>query len=287
MNHNRPKGFALTPARWAGLGALLAAILVFFLDTRLMVIPLVGFIVICIAAPFFPRFSFYLPIISRGHSGKKAVALTFDDGPDPLTTPKLLHLLSSYQVKATFFVAGKKAAAHPELMEDILAKGHTIGNHIYTHDHLILLRSNHRLFEEIKATQDVLLNFGVVSFAFRPPAGITNPRLGKVLRQLDLYLVNFSCRALDGGNRWIKDLSRKILKRIRPDDIILLHDARPKKEDLLGDWLKEVEQVLAGLEAKNLKVLPLSEIIGRPVMSAQPENPLDTVKHPGIDGQVH
>ena len=112
---------------------------------------------------------------------------------------------------------------------------------------------------------------GVVSSAFRPPAGITNPRLGKVLRQLDLCLVNFSCRALDGGNRWIKDLSGKILKKIRPDDIILLHDTRPKMEDLLDGWLKEIEQVLAGLEAKNLKVLPLAEIIGRPVMSAQPE----------------
>ena len=83
--------------------------------------------------------------------------------------------------------------------------------------------------------------------------------------------------------------SGKILKKIRPDDIILLHDARPKKEDLLGDWLKEVEQVLTGLEAKKLKVLPLSEIIARPVMSAQTREKfgLDSVKQPGIDGQVH
>lgn len=275
MKNNSLKNFLFTPARGIGLGALLITILVFFLDPRLAVIPLAGFILFCLAAPFFPRFSFYLPIISHGQSGKQAVALTFDDGPDPVTTPRLLALLSKHRVKAAFFVTGEKAAAYPELIEDLLSQGHAVGNHTYTHDHLILLRSSKRLLKEITATQEMLRHFGIVSFAFRPPAGMTNPRLGKVLEQLDLYLVNFSCRAFDGGNRWITGLARKILKKIHPDDIVLLHDVRPKKEELLDDWFKEIEQILSGLEAKGLKVLPLSEIIGRTVMTAKVENLLE------------
>jgi hypothetical protein len=81
-----------------------------------------------------------------------------------------------------------------------------------------------------------------------------------------LYIVNFSCRAFDGGNRRIRDLSKKILKKIRPDDIILLHDTTPKKEDLLHAWLNEVDKLLSGIGAQGFSVLPLSEMIGRPVM---------------------
>lgn len=272
MKNTTPRHSPLTPAEWFGAGALLISVPMFFLDTRLAVIPLAGFILLCLGAPFFPRFGFYLPVISRGRSGKQAVALTFDDGPDPATTPKLLALLSRYGVKAAFFVIGGKAAAHPGLIRDILSRGHTVGNHTYTHDPLILLRSSKRLLGEIRATQDALCAFGIVSFLFRPPSGMTNPRLGKVLRQLDLYLVNFSCRAFDGDNRRISGLSRKILNKIRPDDIVLLHDVRPPKKELLDDWLKEVEQILAGLDAKGLKVLPLSEIIAKSVMTVREKN---------------
>jgi hypothetical protein len=81
-----------------------------------------------------------------------------------------------------------------------------------------------------------------------------------------MYLVNFSCRPLDGGNRRIGNIADSILKRIRPDDIILLHDSRPPDEGLIPDWLKEVDRLLSGLKTKGLAVLPLSEIIGRPVM---------------------
>jgi len=81
-----------------------------------------------------------------------------------------------------------------------------------------------------------------------------------------MYIVNFSCRAFDGGNRGIENLSRNILKRIRPDDIVLLHDIKQKNDRLALQWLNEIELILMGLKDKGLSVLPLSEIIGRPVM---------------------
>jgi len=257
---------SLSIAERLGLVSLLTAALLAFLDVRLSTIPLGGFLLLCIVFPFFPRSNFYLPVVSHGVSGKKAVALTFDDGPDPLSTPELLRLLLNHGVKATFFVTGKRASKHPELVREILGQGHTLGNHTYSHDCLLALRSTKRLFKEIESTQDVLGGFGIRCLAVRPPVGVSSPRLRKVLEKTNAMNISFCCRALDGGNRWIANLSEKILKRVRPDDIVLLHDAQPKEVRLLPFWLKEVESILSGLEAKGLAVLPLSEIIGRPVM---------------------
>ncbi len=266
MNEIDSGNIPLSMAERVGLVSLVIAILLLFFDVCLAVTPLAGFLLLCIVAPFFPRFGFFLPIISRGTSGKKAVALTFDDGPDPLSTPQLLQLLLKHRVKATFFVAGKKAAEHPELIKEILLLGHSIGNHSYTHNNLVMFRSCKSIVKEIESAQNVLNDFGVMPLAFRPPVGITGPRLRPALLKSGMYIVNFSCRAFDGGNRWIKGLSKNILKRIRSDDIILLHDVRPHKPSLFDYWLNEIELIIAGIKDKGLVVLPLAEIIGRPVM---------------------
>jgi peptidoglycan/xylan/chitin deacetylase (PgdA/CDA1 family) len=249
-----------------GLAALLLATLLIAVDGRLAVIPLAGFLLLCLAAPFFPGFGFYLPVISKGASGKKAVAITFDDGPEPLTTPLLLKLLLRRQIKATFFVTGQRAAAYPELVKEIVRQGHLVGNHSYQHSYRMLFRTSPSIVADIQATQKVLNEFGIRPLAFRPPAGITSPRLGSALLKTGMYLVNFSCRPLDGGNRRISNIAKRILKRIRPDDIVLLHDNRPPDEGLIPIWLNEIELLLAGIDTKGLTVLPLSELIGKPVM---------------------
>ncbi len=253
-------------AEWTGLVSFLAAILLSLVDLRFSVVPLAGFVLLCLVAPFLPFLGYYLPVISRGKSGEYAVALTFDDGPDPLSTPELLRLLAKHRVQATFFVTGENASKHPDLVKEIVRQGHSIGNHTYTHDSLMLLKGGRHLLSEIEKTQNVLRESGVTPFAFRPPAGVTGPGLHPVLLRLNLYAVNFSCRANDCGNRRIRNLSKKILKRVHPDDIILLHDTRPKNKHLLSCWLKEMDQLLMGIEKKGLKVLPLSTLIGRPVM---------------------
>jgi peptidoglycan/xylan/chitin deacetylase (PgdA/CDA1 family) len=265
-------GSGLSLGERIGMGALAGAALLALFDPRLSIIILAGFILLCGIASFFPRFGFFLPIISRGTPAKKAVALTFDDGPDPLSTPPLLRLLAARGVKATFFVIGKHAAAHPELIKAILRQGHAIANHSYTHDNLVMFRSAKSIAAEIASTQQVLQNLGIRPLAFRPPVGITGPRLQPALSKTGLYIVNFSCRAIDGGNRWIKNLSKKILKRIRPGDIVALHDANPPNPSLLPAWLNEIELLLDGIQTRGLTVLPLAELIDRPVMLAASGN---------------
>ncbi len=248
------------------LVSFLAAVLLAFVDVSLSLIPLSAFIALCVIAPFLPRFSFFLPIISKGNSGKPAVAITFDDGPDPVSTPALLELLSKHKISATFFVTGKEASEHPGLIKEILAQGHTVGNHSYSHDNLIMFKNSKALIKEIESAQDILGKFGITPLAFRPPVGITNPRLGKVLDKSGMFNVNFSCRAIDGGNRWIKNLSKRILRRIHPDAIIALHDVRPRDDTLFSYWLNEIDLIFSGIREKGLAILPLSELIGRPVM---------------------
>lgn len=249
-----------------GCWTFLVAILLAFVDIRLSLMVLAGFVVMCIAAPFFPGSNFYLPVVSRGSSGRQAVALTFDDGPDPQTTPQLLRLLKKHRVAGTFFVNGRKAGLYPHLIEEILSHGHCVANHSFNHDVFMAFRGKQTVIRDIEAAQEVLRRHCIAPLAFRPPVGITSPRLREVLQAKGMFAVNFSCRARDGGNRWLRHLSQKILRRLRPDDIVLLHDIAPRSAALLSLWVEEIDRVLEGIRTKGLFVLPLAEIIGKPVM---------------------
>ena len=255
----------LSPAHFVALGALqLFAVLLFF-NINLALLPLLVFILLCCIAPFFPRFSFFLPIISRGKKGTKGVALTFDDGPDPEVTPRLLELLARNKVTATFFVTGVRAERYPEIIRAILAGGHTIGNHSYSHMPLLMLKGRATLQHEIAAAQSVLRQYGIVPLAFRPPVGITSPRLWRILLENGMFCVNFSCRAADFGNRRIARLAHRLLTKVVPGDILLLHDVAPRQGDV-PQLLQEFSELIAGLQGRGLEILPLSRLIGKEVM---------------------
>ena len=249
-----------------GLWAFCLAIGLALVDVRLAVIPLTGFALICLAAPFFPGLGFFAPTIYKGIGGLNRVALTFDDGPDPLTTPLLLDLLEKRKVMATFFVIGEKAAAHPELIDCIIQKGHLLGNHSYGHSTGIFFQTVSAVATDIEATQDVLSKHSIAPLVYRPPVGIVSPRLWPALKKTGLTLVCFSNRPLDRGNRRLSNLSGRVLQSLQDGDIVLLHDKRPPDKELIAVWLKEVAAVVEGIEKKGLRVVPLSDLIGMPIM---------------------
>ena len=202
----------------------------------------------------------------RGKARGRAVALTFDDGPDPVTTPALLELLAKHGVRAAFFVTGRSAAARPDLVRMILERGHEIGNHSYHHSPLLMFRSTNTIRKEIAGTQEVLAGLGITPLAFRPPVGVTGPRLWRPLLEAGMYCVNFSRRARDAGNRRTQGLSKKIAQRARPGDIVLLHDVAPSKDFDVRSWLGEIESLIVSLKDRGFEILPLPALIGRPVM---------------------
>ena len=270
MNKQRGEHHLFSLAEKLGIVCLLAALGLCFVEVKLGVLPLACFLGVSLAAPFLPAFSYYLPVISRGNPEKNAISLTFDDGPDPVATPEVLRLLEKHKATASFFVIGSSAAQHPLLIKEIVRLGHTIGNHSYHHDSLMMLRSRNTLNREIESTQEELQSLGIRPLVFRPPVGTTSPRLKLVLEELGMMCVNFSCRAADGGNRRIENLSHKILSKVRPGDIIMLHDSRPKDETLLPYWINELELILTGIREKRLEIVPLSELIEKPVMLLSP-----------------
>jgi peptidoglycan-N-acetylglucosamine deacetylase len=269
MPHRIRDAFAQHPpvVRWNAL-AWVAAALLALADARLAAVPLGAFAAACLTAVFTPGSRFFMPVVSRGSGDRRAVALTFDDGPDPLTTPALLKLLRDHRAVATFFVTGERVARHPELVAAMIADGHSIGNHSFRHDPLGALRSARTLAAEIELAQRALKPLGVEPLAYRPPMGITTPRLRRALAGSEMVVVNFSRRAWDGGNRRIGNLAGRILKRVRPGDIVLLHERLPDPARLAG-WEREIDSVLKGLAEKGLAVVPLAELIGREVMRVE------------------
>lgn len=257
---------ALSQAEGTGLAAFGLAFLLALVEPTWATVPLTLFVLLCAVAPFFPTLPFFLPVVSRGSADRKTVALTFDDGPDPATTPLLLDLLARHGMRATFFVTGRNALRHPALIQAILDQGHTIGNHSCRHDNFIMLKSVRRLRKEILTTQTILKQFDITPLAFRPPVGITNPRLAAAIQGTPLFVVNFNRRAGDWGNRRLTHLSRRIIRRLHPGDIILLHDTRPADPRRFAQWRREINRLPAGIAGRGLTVVPLAQLIQRPVM---------------------
>ena len=270
MNRGDAPKKALSPAHIAGIAAFALSGALFFVRPDLAALPLGLFVLLCLVAPFLPRVGFFLPVISRGRGESNAVALTFDDGPDPAVTPLLLDLLGRYRLTATFFVTGQNTERYPALVREILHRGHDVGNHSYRHDPLLMLRSRARLADEIARTQDLLAPFGIRPLAFRPPVGVTNPRLPGILRELGMECVTFSCRACDFGNRRIGGLARTILGNVHPGAIVLLHDVSPRDSGRVAEWLAGVERIIRGLGEKGYEIVPLPDLIGRAVMERLP-----------------
>jgi peptidoglycan-N-acetylglucosamine deacetylase len=258
----------LSPAHFVALGAFQLFFLLLPFDVKLAILPLILFVAICSLAPLFPRFSLYLPITSRGKKGVEGVSLTFDDGPDPETTPKVLELLAGHGVTATFFVTGERASRYPELIRAILAGGHALGNHSYSHSPLLVFGSRDTLRREVSRLQELLRReFGMVPLAFRPPVGIASPKLWRVLLENGMFCVNFSLRACDMGNRRSRGLGKKLLSKAKGGDIILLHDLPPRNGDTV-QLLNEFSTLIEGLQGKGVEILPLERLIGREVMQA-------------------
>jgi peptidoglycan/xylan/chitin deacetylase (PgdA/CDA1 family) len=184
------------------------------------------------------------------------VALTFDDGPDPVDTPRLLDLLREKNVKATFFVVGQRAERHPEIVRRAWEEGHLIGNHTWSHRSLFCFLTPWRLRSEIERDSECIERIcGVRTRYFRSPIGLRHPLLRSVLREAGLEYISWRIRSCDTMIRNPNYLARRILCKVASRDIILMHDRLPNGaqvmlEILPGviDELKErgFEFVLAG-----------------------------------------
>ena len=175
-----------------------------------------------------PRCGWLGPNITRlpaARSHGELVGLTFDDGPDPAVTPAVLDLLDAARAKATFFCIGRRAAAHPDLVAAIRARGHGVENHSYSHPNGFALRASRGLRREVLGAQAAIEQAGGGRPRFfRAPAGIQNPWLAGVLAAAGLSLVSWTRRGFDTVSRDGGRVASRLVRGMRPGDILLLHD---------------------------------------------------------------
>lgn len=173
------------------------------------------------------------------------VVLTFDDGVDEIQTPKVLDVLKKYEAKAIFFIIGEKAEKHPHLVQRIVAEGHKIGIHSYTHKPIFPILAYDNMHKEVWDTKEILEKItGETVDLFRPPFGVTNPNVGKVVEELNLRTIGWNIRSLDTNMSQDRlQVAERVSKKLTGRDIILLHDDRQGSEILLEALLKNIEKL--------------------------------------------
>ncbi len=157
--------------------------------------------------------------------GRPCVALTFDDGPSADITPRVLDILREKNARATFFVVGRQVERHPALAQRARSEGHQIGNHTYSHPLLFCFLSPRRLREEIERAQDAIFRATACRPRhFRSPVGLRHPLLQRALEPSALEFVLWQLRTYDTRALTAEALRRRVLERVKPGAIVLLHD---------------------------------------------------------------
>ena len=191
------------------------------------------------------------------------IALTIDDGPDPMVTPQVLDILDRYAARATFFCIGEKAARYPDLCREIVRRGHAVENHSQHHRHHFALMGPSGFLRELQAAQDTLTSItGQRPLFFRAPAGLRNPFLDPVLARLGLRLASWSARGFDTRIGDVERVKNRLLRGLRAGAILLLHDGNAARTlDGIPVILEVLPAVLAAARATDLRFVTLRQAL--------------------------
>jgi peptidoglycan-N-acetylglucosamine deacetylase len=192
---------------------------------------------------------------TQAHVDQPYIAMTFDDGPSAENTPRLLEMLKQRNIKATFFLIGQNVASNPDIVRRILAEGHEIGNHSWTHPQLSKL-SDDRVTAEITKTQDAIKDVsGFTPTLLRPPYGaITTRQRDWIESQFGLNIILWSVDPFDWKRPGVSVITQRILTQVHPGAIILSHDIHKQTVDAMP-------ATLDGLAAKGYKFATVSQLI--------------------------
>lgn len=213
------------------------------------------FLIMAIAS-FSMSWKFYLnPITSNKILTDKKIALTFDDGPNPEYTLKVLEILKDYNAKAAFFCIGQHIETYPEILKAIAIDGHDIGNHSFSHDLMIDFNSTERWLQEIKQTDNSIHKIiGKKTTLFRPPYGVTTPKLARALKVTEHEVIGWNIRSFDTVISNPQNIIKRITKCLHPGAIILLHDKQP-------NVLLVLEHLLQFLQEHEYQVVTINELL--------------------------
>jgi len=210
-----------------------------------------------------PSVTWFGGLVHHGPRDGRQVAITFDDGPDPPYTLQIRDILDRYGVKATFFEVGKAVDARPDVSKALLDDGQLLGNHSYHHDAVRWLDPR---YTELQSTQDAFArNLGVCPAFYRPPHGSHTPFMARVVEDHGMTMVTWD----DSAGDWATDdgdlVAGRILDKVKPGSIILLHDGIDG--NIGADRsviLRALPLIIEGLRERGLEPVRLDELLGRP-----------------------
>lgn len=212
-----------------------------------------------------PGSSLFYPTVRHGPRGDRRVALTFDDGPDPATTPAVLAALAETQARATFFVIGKALAAQPDLARRIAAAGHALGNHSWRHSRWQNLRGARSHLDEIDRCQRAVCAVAgtAAPILYRPPIGLKSGGLASAAWRRRVTIVAWSLHSRDTRLADPRRIARRVLARVRGGDIILLHDGHDLPGRRRPHCAEAVRLIVHGLRERGFECVTVPELLGR------------------------
>lgn len=226
-------------------------------------VPLCALLATLVDGIFRPSSSVFYPTISSVSTTLPSIALTFDDGPHPETTPRILDVLAKYSAKATFFVIGKHVEAHRSVAERIVAEGHELGNHSWQHSYRQNLQRGGALSAEVLRAADSIRSItgrdGLP--LYRAPVGIKSPELARVAHALNLTIVAWSIHSRDTIDSNATRVAARIVDRAQPGAIALLHDGHERAGRTRTHALEALPFILEGLNGRNLNSVTVSELL--------------------------
>jgi peptidoglycan/xylan/chitin deacetylase (PgdA/CDA1 family) len=221
-----------------------------------------AYVAFCIGGALVPRLEMFGDVTWHGDTKSGGVALTFDDGPNPVTTRRILALLAEADARATFFVLGEKVEQHPDVLKELVLAGHSIGVHGYRHDRLYAFNSPVAVAEDIERVQTVIERAaGARARWFRPPVGQVSPRTAEGAKRAGVDIIGWSVRGLDGLRGADPGrVATRIERGLESGAIVLLHDAA-ERDDFAPASLEALPKVLESIARKGLRVVPLQTLI--------------------------
>lgn len=201
-------------------------------------------------------------VYSEGKTTQKVVALTFDDGPYPPYTNQILDILQENQIQATFFLIGRNAEKHPDLVRRISMEGHQIGNHTY--NHVDLLKANYNtVVEEVDKTGRVIAAItGKTPQAVRPPHGFRDPAVLKVMAERGLKVVEWSVMSKDWTNPGTDVIVKRTLAKVQNGSVILLHDGDGIAQSASrAQTVEATRRIIRELRLQGYKFVTVNEIL--------------------------
>lgn len=202
---------------------------------QLIIIIILLILILPIVAAFKIGWGVYVRSKCKLDTKERIVAITFDDGPDDRNLPKLLDVLDKKGVKSTFFFIGEAIAKKPDKLIQTLDEGHNVGIHTYSHSPFFPFYSLNKIVYEIQETRMLIKSISKIETSlFRPPFGVTNPNIAYIIHRLKLTSVGWNIRSFDTISRSKEKIVRRIMRRLKPGSIILLHSNLDGAAELAG-----------------------------------------------------